>query len=108
MDLNSSSAGASQTSGFKYYDSFSLNNEQWETLNLPLSDTLQILFTQYTYFNVSSESRTISHKLINFPEVSTISTNLKSWVWKYFDKVIVYGAKRAQCLNVGRYWCFYK
>ena len=54
-----------------------MTNEQWETHNLPLADTPQIPFIQYTDINASSEPTTTSHIPINSPEVSTTSINLK-------------------------------
>ena len=103
MDANSSSADPNQASSSRYHGSFSLSNEQWEALNLPLADTLQISLTQCIYFNAFSEPNATPHILISSLEVSTISTNLKFEVWKYFDKVIVDGVRRVQyklCQNV--------
>ena len=97
MDAYSSSADPSQAFDSRYHDSFSMSNQQWETHNLPLVDTPQISFTQYTNFNASSEPTITSHILITSPKVSTISPNLKSGVWTYFDKVIIVGVMRAQC-----------
>ena len=63
---------------------------------MPLADTLQISFTQYTDFSVSSELITTLHILISSSEISNTSTNFKFGVRKYFNKVIVDGTKRAQ------------
>ena len=98
MDTNSSSVGPSQASSSTFHGPFSLSNEHWEALNLPMSDTPQIPFTQFTDFNASSDIPTTPHHiLISSPEVSTTSTTLKFGVWKYFDKVIVDGVRMAQC-----------
>ena len=68
-------------------------------LNLPLDDTPQIPFTQltpYTNFNAFSDIlSTVPHIPISSFEILTTSTNLKSGVWKYFDKVTIGRAKRA-------------
>ena len=74
-----------------------MSNEHWETLNWPLTDTIQILFMHYTYYNPSLEPTATPYMPISSLEVSTVSVNLKSGVWKYFDKATVDGARMAQC-----------
>ena len=98
MDVNSSSAGPNQASDYTFHGTFSLSNKQWEALNLPLSDTPQISFTQFTDFNTSSDIPITPHRIpISSPEVPNISTTLKVGVWKYSDKVTVDGGKRVKC-----------
>jgi len=95
MDANSSSAGYSQASDSRFRG---FSNEQWEALNLPLNDTPQISFKQYIDFSASSDiPSTVPYIAISSLEVSTTSTNLRSGVWKYFDKVTVDRVRRAQC-----------
>ena len=78
MDAYSSSANPSQPSGSRVNRSFSLNNEEWLALNLPLANTPQILFTQSSDFNASFEPATNTYIPASSPQVSTTATNLKS------------------------------
>jgi len=81
-----------------WYGTFSLSNKQWEALNLSLSDTPQIPFTQFTDFNASSDIPTTPHHIhISSPEVSTTNTTLKSGDWKYFNKVTIDRVRRVRC-----------
>ena len=69
MNVNSSSFGSTQTSGSKFRGNFSFNNEHWEALNLPLDDSPQISFTQYTDLNGFSDiPNTVSHIPISSPK----------------------------------------
>ena len=42
MDANSCQTGSSQLSGARIHDNFSISNDTWDALNLPLDDTSQI------------------------------------------------------------------
>ena len=45
MNANSSQTGSSQPSGSRFRDNFSIKNDTWDTLNMPLDDTPQISYT---------------------------------------------------------------
>ena len=74
-----------------------MNNEKWLAFNLSLADTPQISFTQSSDFNFSLRICHCHYIPASSLEVLTITTNLKFEVWKYFNKIIVDGVKRAQC-----------
>ena len=81
MDANSSQAGSSQASGFRFHGNFNISNDTWEALNMPLDDTPQISYTQLTQCNASSDvPSVVPHIPISSPEVSTTSTTFKSGV----------------------------
>ena len=52
-------------------------------------------FTQSSDFNAFYESTTITHIHTSSPKVSIIATNLKSEIYKYFNKVTVDGDRKA-------------
>ena len=84
--------------GFIYHGSFNLSKEEREALNLPLTENSTYFIHTIVKFNTSSEPGTTTTQIhVNSPEVSTTSTNLKFEVWKYFNKIIVDGVRRAQC-----------
>ena len=39
MNVNSNRAGCSQSSGSRIRDNFSISNDIWDALNMPLGDT---------------------------------------------------------------------
>ena len=71
MDANSNQAGSNQPSGSKICDNFSISNDTWNALNMPLDDTPQISYTQLipcTDFNASSDvPSTVLHISISSP-----------------------------------------
>ena len=71
MNAHSSSASPSQASASKFHGSKHMSNEQLKDLNLSLTDTPQILFTQYTDFNASFEPNTTTH--INYSTIRGFS-----------------------------------
>ena len=100
MDANSSQVASSQPSGSRIRSNFSISNDTQDALNMLLDDTPQIPYAQLTPcidFNASSDvPSTVLHIPISSPEVSTTSTTLKSGVQKYFYKLTVNRARRAQ------------
>ena len=104
MDSHSSSASHSHASGSSYRFNVHLTSQELEELRRPITDTPHFPFTaiedvetQIPDFNASSEPATIGHIPTSSPEVTTSSKPAKSEVWKYFDKIMVDGARKAKC-----------
>ena len=48
MNVNSSQAGSSRDSAYRFHGNFNISNDTWETQNMPLENTPQISYTAYT------------------------------------------------------------